>query len=106
MIANLGPRRRIAYTLVLICSSVVPACSSPTGPQWPWLRGSTPPPDTTNVVMRPSYLPEAKPLFVGGYAGASYGPLSPRRAVAPADVSVPQQAQPTVSISHGSWDEE
>ncbi len=105
MIMSRAAHRRIGYATVVVFSAMLPACSSPGGPQWPWLRGAVPPPDSTNVVYRPTYLPDTKPLFVGGYAGASYGPLFPRRALGPPEAPVVQD-QPTVSVSHGSWDEE
>jgi hypothetical protein len=34
-----------------------------------------PQPDSSNVVQRPVYLvPDTKPLYLGGYAGANYEP--------------------------------
>ena len=53
--------------LVFLLAAVAPGCA--------WDRVERPCPDTTNVVQRPTYPVEGtKPLYIGGYAGAYYGP--------------------------------
>jgi hypothetical protein len=50
-------------------------------------------PDTVNIVQRPTYaIPETKPLFLGGYAGANYGP-SRIRSLRPFGLSRPPVIQ-------------
>lgn len=51
--------------LAFVLASVAPGCARD--------RAYCPRPDTTNVVQRPIYPVECtKPLYIGGYAGASY----------------------------------
>jgi hypothetical protein len=85
--------------------AVVPACSSPGGPHLPWLHPTYP--DSTNVVQRPAYgVPGIRPLYVGGYAGSSYGPESRARIFAnnPAGEQLP--GPPNLSINQGTWEPE
>jgi hypothetical protein len=102
---DIPARRRLLSLGGLIISALLPACSSPNGPQLPWLRG--PAPDSSNIVYRPAFnFPEPKTLFVGGYAGASYPPLNPARRTLSAPPGAVPEGQPSVSVSQGTWDSE
>jgi hypothetical protein len=101
-------QRRVAGVLGIIALSiVVPACNSPGGCQFPWLRRSCP--DSTNVVQRPAYdydFPQRRPLVVGGYAGASYGPNLRAGALWTDPAGAPAPGRPNLSINQGSWEPE
>lgn len=92
---NLG---RLARTVgILSLLAALPACKSADGTRTSLFGG--PRPDTTNTVMRPAYnWPETKPLFVSGYAGASY---EPRTRMSP--VLVSPGPPPPVTVNEGSW---
>jgi hypothetical protein len=101
------PLRRARYFLPLALAALgLPACSS-------WGNGSGYPlftnrnPNREYVVQRPTYGPDSgKPFFLGGYAGANYGPLFPRSRMQYEAGAVPVTPQPTVSVEHGAWDPE
>jgi hypothetical protein len=96
-------RRMLGVAGIVSVSIVLPACSSPGGPRFPWFR----PFDSTNVARRPTYQEaEKRPFIISGYAGAVYGPYPARRFVAdPSSAGLPAiPPAPSVSISHGSWD--
>ncbi|WP_165231419.1 hypothetical protein [Aquisphaera insulae] len=59
--------RRKSFLILGFLAGSVAGCASD--------RFGGPPPDSTNVVQRPVYpVPGTKPLYIGGYAGAYYGP--------------------------------
>ncbi len=99
-------RGRLACLVgILSLSAALPACKSADGTRTSLFGG--PRPDTTNTVMRPAYpWPETKPLFLSGYAGASYEPrarMSPVF-VSPGPAPVPTPAAlPSVTVDQGSW---
>jgi hypothetical protein len=100
-------RRSAALAGVLLAILALPACSSwRDGSGYPLLTNRNP--NREYVVQRPTYGPDTgKPFFVGGYAGANYAPLFPRRAMEYEEgEGVPVGAQPTVSVEHGAWDPE
>jgi hypothetical protein len=100
-------RRSIALAGILLAALCLPACSSwRDGSGYPLLTNRNP--NREYVVQRPTYGPDTgKPFFVGGYAGANYGPIFPRRAMQYEEgVGVPVADQPTVSVEHGAWDPE
>ena len=74
-------RRRVALAGVLLAILALPACSSwRDGSGYPLLTNRNP--NREYVVQRPTYGPDTgKPFFVGGYAGDTYAPLFPRRAM-------------------------
>ena len=79
----------------------LPACAS-------WGDGSGYPiftnrnPNGPYQVQRPTYGPDTgKPFFLGGYAGANYGTLFPRRMMQ--EQVVPAGPQPSVSVEEGAW---
>ena len=107
MTAKRPIRRSVALAGVLLAILALPACSSwRDGSGYPLLTNRNP--NREYVVQRPTYGPDTgKPFFVGGYAGANYGPLFPRRAMQYEEgAGVPAAAQPTVSVEHGAWDPE
>jgi hypothetical protein len=94
--------RTVGLLGVIVLAVAVPACNAPGGMQLPWVRRSYP--DSTNVVQRPVFpLPQSRPLFVSGYAGASYGPPW---AIPVAPPVAPAGEQPKISIDRGSWEPE
>jgi hypothetical protein len=98
-------RRHLGLGAALVLSAVLPACSSPDGARFPWLRG--PAPDGSNIAYRPVYgFPPPKPLVIGGYAGASYPPLGARRQMSSVPVETVPDGQPSVSVSQGTWEPE
>jgi hypothetical protein len=98
-------RRALGMLGVITLAAVVPACNAPGGYELPWLRKGYP--DTTNVVQRPVFpLPEGRPLFVGGYAGASYGPNFRARPILVEPPGAPAPGQPNLSIDRGNWEPE
>ena len=72
--------RMVAFAGILVLSLALPACTSS---GYPFLTNRNPNTDYAEyVVQRPTYGPDTgKPFFLGGYAGANYGPLFPRRAM-------------------------
>ncbi len=103
---ELRVNRRLAATLPIIALSVIlPACHSPGGPPPPSVR--SPDGTTSSFSLRP-ILDGAgyRPYYVGGYAGASYGPgLFSRRGAAgipPAQ----QSGSPSVTVEQGTWQPE
>jgi len=99
------PGRVAGLVAILSLAAALPACRSADGTRAPLFGG--PKPDTTNTVMRPAYpWPETKPLFLSGYAGATY---EPRARMAPVFVSpgpapAPVTATPpTVTVNQGTW---
>jgi hypothetical protein len=99
--------RALGLLGTFVLSVMIPACSSPGCPPFPWLR--RPNGDSTNVVQRPIYQDaEKRPFRLGGYAGASYGPFPARRllpAGSPVD-AVPGESRSSVSVSEGSWEQD
>ena len=64
--------RPVGLLGIIALSLLVPACSSPGGPQYPWLRQSNPDP---YVVQRPIIdFSRERVFFLSGYAGTDYGP--------------------------------
>jgi hypothetical protein len=103
MVDSRAGRQWLGFGAAVILSAILPACSSPNGPQLPWLRG--PAPDSSNIVYRPAFrFPEPKTLVAGGYAGASYPPVNPRRRVLSTSPATVTEAQPAVSVSQGTWE--
>jgi hypothetical protein len=98
-------RRLLKFGGTFVLLAVLPACSSPNAPQFPWLR--RPAPDSSNIAFRPVYgFPPPKPLVIGGYAGASYPPLGARRQMSSVPAGTVPDGQPSVSVSQGSWEPE
>jgi hypothetical protein len=98
------PRARGVSFLVLgLLWFSIPACHSPGGGHWGWRE----PPDSRNVAYRPAYeLPGTRPVYLGGYAGADYGPLRPRRPRA-GDRGPGLDPNPLgLTINQGSWQTE
>jgi hypothetical protein len=94
-------RRALGLVGVMALAVVAPACNAPGGWDLPWVRRPSP----DYVVERPVFpLPEGKPLFVAGYAGASYGPFPRGRAVLvePSGASAP--GQPNTTVNQGCWE--
>jgi hypothetical protein len=98
---------RVASALLLVALAIaVPACNAPGRPPAPLVQspdGST----TTRFALRPILDGEGyRPYYVGGYAGASYGPgLFSRRAVVGTPVAQPS-GSPSVTVSQGTWESE
>jgi len=64
---TLRPSRGRLIGLAFLLAAIAPGCA--------WDRVDRLRPDMTNVVQRPTYPVEGtKPLYLGGYAGANYGP--------------------------------
>jgi hypothetical protein len=97
--------RSFGWAAILVLSITMPACTSS---GYPFLTNRNPNRDYSEyVVARPTYGPDTgKPFLLGGYAGANYGPLFPRRAMQYEAVPVPDAAQPAVSVEHGAWEPE
>lgn len=100
-----GIRRIGGVAASLVLAVGLPACAS-------WGDGSGYPlftnrnPNKTYTVARPTYEPDTgKPFFLGGYAGANYGAIFPRRFMDVEQV-VPAPSQPKVSVEQGAWDPE
>jgi hypothetical protein len=98
-------RRRAGLWCLLSLSLFVPACNGAGGDNAPWLR--RPAFDGSNVVLRPIYeLPEGRPFFVSGYAGAYYGPIGGGRSLPAGPTSLSPPPHPDVTVDHGSWSQE
>jgi len=97
--------RVFAWAGILVLSAGMPACTSS---GYPLLTNRNPNKDYSEyVVQRPTYGPDTgKPFLVGGYAGANYGPLFPRRAIQYEAAPVTDASQPTVSVERGAWEPE
>ncbi len=114
-----GLQRRAGWVVIAAILVASPACG-PDGFTAPWLRGGDP--NSPYVVNRPAYADGARPFFISGYAGASYGPAlgGPRPVIGtppPAVISPagpppgapleplpgPHGGPPAVSLSEGSW---
>jgi hypothetical protein len=96
-------RRMLACASIVVPLLALPACTSS---GYPLLTNRNPNRDYSGYeVMRPTYGPDTgKPFFVGGYAGANYGPLFPRRAIQYEGAPVAVSPEPTVSVEHGAWE--
>lgn len=89
-------RDRLAGLAILGLALASSACNG-SGMTAPWRR----PGDAPYVVERPRFdAAGRKNFYVSGYAGASYGPLIPRRASALPDVSL---GQPRTVVEEGDW---
>jgi hypothetical protein len=101
--------RPAAGALMLIALSIsLPACNAPGGPPPPLVRspdGSTP--TTNRFSLRPILDGEGgRPYYIGGYAGASYGPgLFSRRSTVGTPVIQPS-GPPSVTVNQGTWEPE
>jgi hypothetical protein len=85
---------------ILGLALLLPACAFP-----PWLNNRGP--NAVYDVQRPTYEPDTgKPFFVGGYAGADYGPLFPRRRMQLEAQGQPVTTGPSVSVEEGAWEPE
>ncbi len=94
--------RGVGFLVIGLLGLASPACQSPAGVHWGWRE----PPDATNVTYRPAYeWPGTKPLYLGGYAGADYGPSRPRRRLRGAELGPGlEPSPPAVTIHQGSWE--
>jgi hypothetical protein len=82
---------------ILGLALALPACAFP-----PWLNNRGP--NAVYDVQRPTYEPDTgKPFFLGGYAGADYGPLFPRRRMQLEAQGQPVTTEPSVSAEPGAW---
>jgi hypothetical protein len=101
--------RPVAGSLMLVALSMtVPACNAPGRPPPPLVQtpdGSTP--TTSRFALRPILNGEGyRPYYVGGYAGASYGPdLFSRRATVGTPIPQPS-GPPSVTVNQGTWEPE
>jgi hypothetical protein len=95
-------QRIFAFAGFVVLPFALPACTSS---GYPFLTNRNPNSDYAEyVVQRPAYGPDTgKPFFLGGYAGADYGPLFPRRAMRNNAGPVAVTPEPTVSVEHGAW---
>jgi hypothetical protein len=105
MVNQRSALRLVGYSVAMISMAGLPACRSADGTR-PWLFGR-PPADSTNTVLRPAYpWPETKPLFVSGYAGATYESRAPIRPMyarpAPAPMPAPVTG-PSTTVEEGSF---
>jgi len=96
-------QRILAFAGFVVLPLALPACTSS---GYPFLTNRNPNKDYSEyVVQRPTYGPDTgKPFFLGGYAGAEYGPIFPRRAMRYDASPVTVAPEPTVSVEHGAWD--
>jgi hypothetical protein len=103
MIGKRAIYRIFGFTLFVVLPFALPACTSS---GYPFLTNRNPNTDYSEyVVQRPTYGPDTgKPFFLGGYAGANYGPLFPRRAMRYDAGPVTVTPEPTVSVEHGAWE--
>ncbi len=70
-------RSPVGALAIVVLSLLLPACRAPGGPPPPWVR--SPDTDSTNVTLRPILDGERRrTFFIGGYAGANYGPRALR----------------------------
>jgi len=71
------PYRHALIPALSALLAVVPACSASAGHKW-GLFGPRSTPDG-RVALRPAFPPpgRTKPLYLSGYAGATYAPLRP-----------------------------
>ncbi len=101
MTAKRTMRRFGGLAAVLGLVLCLPACAFP-----PWLNNRGP--NALYDVQRPNYdgPDTGKPFFVGGYGGASYGPLLPRRRVVQEAEAPPVATEPSVSVEAGAWNPE
>lgn len=104
--ARINRRAACAMTLIALLATV-PACRAPGGPPPPTVQSADGAPTTTRFSLRPILNGEGgRPYYVGGYAGASYGPgLFSRRAF----VGTPAAAAggpPAVTVNQGNWEPE
>jgi hypothetical protein len=98
-----GLRLRFVGLAALVMT--LSGCQSPAGGLRPW--GWRQPPDSSNVVMRPSYeWPNTKLLYVSGYAGADYGMVRPRGIPAGSVAPALPASPPAVTIHQGEWNTE
>jgi hypothetical protein len=107
MVDNRVWRHLLGIAGALLLAAALPACSSPNGPQPPWVRSSSP--DSSNIVYRPAFpfpFPQPRALYPGGYAGASYGPRAQQSSVVTPPPGTATEGQPSVSISQGTWETE
>jgi hypothetical protein len=95
--------RMFAFAGLAVMPLALPACTSS---GYPFLTNRNPNKDYGDyVVQRPTYGPDTgKPFFLGGYAGADYGPLFPQRAIQYNGGAMPGAPEPTVSVEHGAWE--
>ena len=97
-------RRMAAAIMMLAVSIALPACQSPGGGPPPMVQtpdGST----TSRFSLRP-ILDGAgyRPFYLGGYAGASYGPgVFSRPAAVGTPVTQPA-SPPSVTVEQGTWE--
>jgi hypothetical protein len=97
MTAKWASVRLGGWACVLGLALALPACAFP-----PWLSNRGP--NATYDVQRPTYEPDTgKPFFVGGYAGADYGPIFPRRRMQLEAPGQPVTVGPSVSVEAGAW---
>ena len=96
---------RLAGALMILALSIaLPACQSPGGGPPPMVQtpdGST----TSRFSLRP-ILDGAgyRPFYLGGYAGASYGPgIFSRRDAVGTPVTQPA-SPPSVTVEQGTWE--
>jgi hypothetical protein len=96
-------RRMFGFAGFVVLPLVLPGCTSS---GYPFLTNRNPNTDYGDyVVQRPTYGPDTgKPFFLGGYAGADYGPLLPRRSIQYDGGAMTGAPQPGVSIEHGAWE--
>ena len=96
-------QRIFAFAGFVVLPLALPACTSS---GFPFLTNRNPNKDYAEYsVARPTYGPDTgKPFFVGGYAGADYGPLFPRRAMQYDGGPMNVTPQPSVSVDHGAWE--
>ena len=105
MVDNRVKRHVLGFGAVLLLAAALPACSSPHGPQAPWIRSSSP--DSSTIVYRPAFnfpLPQPRQLYPGGYAGATYGPRGQELSAVTPPPGTVTEGQPSVSISRGTWE--
>ena len=103
---NIRDKWRLTCTLPIVALSVVlPACRSPDGSPPPLVR--SPDGTTRRFALRPILDGEGyRPYYVGGYAGASYGPgLFSRRSAAGIPPAQPS-GSPSVTVEEGTWQPE
>jgi hypothetical protein len=101
MTAKRTMRRVGGFAALLGLALCIPACAFP-----PWLSNRGP--NAVYDVQRPNYdgPDTGKPFFMGGYAGADYGPLFPRRRMQVQEAGQPTAAQPSISVESGAWNPE
>ncbi len=101
MFDQIASRRPALALLLFSVALVLPACQSAGVAPSPLVRS---PEDTTNRFSLRPVLDGAgyRPYYVGGYAGASYGPGVFAREIQGAPA--PPPGPPAVSVNQGTWD--